>query len=226
MPSSTSQVGKRKLQAARPHSLHGLPLRQSVREHLTGLANILCCEITMVQTSQVSVQFSSAIQSYPTLCDPMDRSTTGLPVYPQLLQFTQTHVRRVGAAIQPSHPLLSPSPPAFNLSQHQGLFIWVCSLHQVSEVKKSPLPEGTKLFSPFWGKGGPRSQNSLGKPVHLEPTVICTLHLTSVLLAGNGHCSLIQNKALTSCRREAFKHHPAPDGQQSFSFLHCFFLIN
>ena len=93
VPSSTSQVGKRKLQAARPHSLHGLPLRQSVREHLTGLANILCCEITMVQTSQVSVQFSSAIQSYPTLCDPMDRSTTGLPVHPQLLQFTQTHVR-------------------------------------------------------------------------------------------------------------------------------------
>ena len=69
-----------------------------------------------------SVQFSSVAQSCPTLCDPMDCSTSGLPVHHQLLEFTQTHVHRVGDAIQPSHPLLSPSPPAFNLSQHQGLF--------------------------------------------------------------------------------------------------------
>lgn len=68
---------------------------------------------------------------------------------------------------------------------------------------------------------------SVGKPVHLEPTIICTFHLTLGLVAGNDHCGLIQNKALTSCRREAFKHHPAPDGQQSFSFLLCFLkLIN
>ena len=56
------------------------------------------------------------------LCDPTDRSTPGLPVHPQLLELAQTHVRRVGDAIQPSHPLSSPSPPAFNVSQHQGLF--------------------------------------------------------------------------------------------------------
>ena len=60
-----------------------------------------------------------------TLCDPMDCSTPGLPVHHQLLEFTQTHVRWVGDAIQPSHPLSSPSPPAFNLSQHQGLFQWI-----------------------------------------------------------------------------------------------------
>ena len=69
-----------------------------------------------------SVQFSSVAQSCPTLCDPMDCNTPGLLVHHQLLEFTQTHVHRVSDAIQPSHPLLSPSPPAFNLSQHQGLF--------------------------------------------------------------------------------------------------------
>ena len=67
-----------------------------------------------------SVQFSSVAQSCPTLCDPMDCSTPGLPVHHQLLEVTQTHVHWVGDAIQPSHPLLSPSPPIFNLSQHQG----------------------------------------------------------------------------------------------------------
>ena len=67
-------------------------------------------------------QFSSIAQSCPTLCDPMDCSMPGLPVHHQLLEFTQTHVRRVGDAIQPSHPLSSPSPPAFSLYQHQGLF--------------------------------------------------------------------------------------------------------
>ena len=69
-----------------------------------------------------SVQFSSVTQSCPTLCDPMNRSTPGLPVHHQLPEFTQTHVHRVGDAIQPSHPLSSPSPPAPNPSQHQGLF--------------------------------------------------------------------------------------------------------
>ena len=68
------------------------------------------------------VQFSSVTQSCLTLCDPMDYSTPGLPVHHQLLEFTQTHVDQVGDAIQPSHPLSSPSSLTFNLSQHQGLF--------------------------------------------------------------------------------------------------------
>ena len=68
-----------------------------------------------------SVQFSSVTQSCPTLCDPMNRSTPGLPVHHQLPEFTQTHVYRVSDAIQPSHPLSSPSPPAPNPSQHQSL---------------------------------------------------------------------------------------------------------
>ena len=69
-----------------------------------------------------SIQFSSVPQSCPTLCDPMNHSTPGLPVYHHLLEFTQTHVHRVSYAIQPSHPLSSPSPPAPNPSQHQSLF--------------------------------------------------------------------------------------------------------
>ena len=69
-----------------------------------------------------SIQFSSVAQMCPTLCDPMNRSTPGLPVHHQLQEFTQTHMHRVGDAIQPFHPLSSHSPPAPNPSQHQGLF--------------------------------------------------------------------------------------------------------
>ena len=77
-----------------------------------------CC----LSPSLSSVQFSSVTQSCQTLCDPMNRSTPGLPAHHPLPEFTQTHVHRVGDAIRPSHPLSSPSPPALNPSQHQGLF--------------------------------------------------------------------------------------------------------
>jgi len=79
-------------------------------------------------------QFSSVSRSCPPLCDPMDCSPQGFPVHHQLLQLTQTHVHQVGDAIRPSHPLSSSSPPAFNLSQLQGLFQWVSSSHQVAKV--------------------------------------------------------------------------------------------
>ena len=69
----------------------------------------------------------------------MNRSTPGLPVHHQLQEFTQTHVHRVDDAIQPSHPLSSPSPPALNFSQHQGLFKWVSSSHQVAKVLEFQL---------------------------------------------------------------------------------------
>ena len=74
-----------------------------------------------ILSSHWVVQFSSVAQSCPTLCDPVNRSTPGLPVHHQLPEFTQTHVHRVGDAIQPSYPLSSPPPPALNLSQNQGL---------------------------------------------------------------------------------------------------------
>ena len=85
------------------------------------------------------IQFSSVAHSCPTLCNPMDCSTSGLPVHHQLPEFTQTHVHWVSDDIQPSLPLSSPSPPPFNLSQHQGLFQWVSSSHQVAKVLKFQL---------------------------------------------------------------------------------------
>ena len=96
------------------------------------------CSWMMVMVAQpcecASAQLSRSVaQSCPTLCDPMNCNTSGLPLHHQLPEFTQTHVHWVGDAIQPSHPLSSPSPPAFNLSQHQGLFLWVRSLQQVAK---------------------------------------------------------------------------------------------
>ena len=89
----------------------------------------------MVRVSSVS----SVAQSRLTLCNPMDCSTPGFPVHHQLSEPTQTHIHCVGDAIQPSHPLWSSSPPTFNLSQHQGLFQWVTSSHQVAKVLEFQL---------------------------------------------------------------------------------------
>ena len=83
--------------------------------------------------------FSSVTQSCSTLCEPKNRSMPGLPVYHQLPEFTQTHIHRVSDAIQPSHSLSSPSPPAPNPSQHQSLFQWVNSSHEVAKVLEFQL---------------------------------------------------------------------------------------
>ena len=93
--------------------------------------------------------------SHVTLCDPMDCSTSGLLVHRQLPGLAQTHVHWVSDAIQPSHPLSSPSPPTINLSQHQGLFKWVSSLHQVTKVLEfqfhiSPSSEYSGLIWSFF----------------------------------------------------------------------------
>ena len=92
--------------------------------------------------------FSSEAQSCLNLCDPMNHSTPGLPVHHQLPESTQTHVHCVGDAIQPSHPLSSPSPPAFNLSQNQGLFKWVSSPHQVAQVLEFQLQHQSFQWTP------------------------------------------------------------------------------
>ena len=98
-----------------------------------------------------SVQFSSVAQSCLTVCNPVDCSTPDLPVHHQLLEFTQTHVLWCGDAIQPSHPLLSPSPPAFNLSQLQGLFKWVRSSHQAARVVEFQLHHQCWIFNEYSG---------------------------------------------------------------------------
>ena len=93
------------------------------------------------------VQFSSIAQLCPTLCDPMNCSMPGLPVHHQLPESTQTHVHWVGDAIQPSHPLLAPSPLAFNLS-HQSLFKWVSFSHQVAKVLEFQLQHQSLQWTP------------------------------------------------------------------------------
>ena len=108
----------------------------------------------IVSRQRTSVYFSSVAQSCLTLRDPMNRSTPDLPVHHQLPEFTQTQVNRVGDGIQPSHPLSSPSPPASNPSQHQGLFQWVNSSHEVAKVLgvsalASVLPMNTQDWSPL-----------------------------------------------------------------------------
>ena len=90
--------------------------------------------VTDREARRAAVQFSSLAQAYLTLCNPRNHSRPGPPVHYQLPEFTQTHVHLVSDAIQPSHPLSSPSPPALNLSQYQSLFKRVSSLHQVAKV--------------------------------------------------------------------------------------------
>ena len=98
-----------------------------------------CSSHCLGEWFQDTQSVSSVIQSCLTLCDPMDCSMPGLPVHHQLLEFTQTHVPWVRDAIQPSHPLLTPFPPAFSLSQHQGLFQWGSSSHQAAKVLEFQL---------------------------------------------------------------------------------------
>ena len=105
----------------------------------------------LVVCSYMLHQFSSVTQSCLTLCDPMDYSMPALPVGHQLPELTQTHVHWAGDAIQPSHPLSSPFPPAFNLFQHQGLFQWVSASNQVAKVLEFQLQHQSfqKVFIPL-----------------------------------------------------------------------------
>ena len=111
------------------------------------LVHIKCCSFLFRLCSFCSVQWLSC----PTLCNPMDCSIPGLPVRHQCPEFTQTHVHWVDNAIQPSHPLLPPSPPALNLSQHQSLFQWVSSLHQVAKLLELQLQHQSFQWFPLSG---------------------------------------------------------------------------
>ena len=104
--------------------------------------------VRKVMTNLSSAQFSSVAQPCLTLCDPMNYSTPSLPVHHQLPEFTQTHVHWVSDAIQPSHPLSFPSPPAPNPSQHQGLFQWVNSLHEVAKALEFQLQHQSFQWTP------------------------------------------------------------------------------
>ena len=123
-----------------PHGFQKSIYKDQVREGCPRVCDQLMCNSLIGwwwgnrQLTLSILQFSSVIQSCPTLCDSMDCSTPGFHVHHQLLEPTQINVHCVGDAIQPSHPLLSPFPPTFNISQHEGLFKWVSSSHQVAKV--------------------------------------------------------------------------------------------
>ena len=121
------------------HTLH-IHMKTLVSKSFIFIQYILCI-------SNGWTVFSSVAQSHPTLCDPMNHSTPGLPVHHQLPEFTQTHVHWVSEAIQPSHPLSSPSP-TLNLSQHQGLFQWVSSSHEVAKVLEFQLQHQSFQWTP------------------------------------------------------------------------------
>ena len=150
-----------------------------------------------------SVHFSHSVMS-PTLCDPMNHSTPGLPVHHQLLEFTLSHVHRVGDAIQPSHPLSSPSLPASNPSQHQSFFQWVNSSHEVAKVLEFQLqhhsfqrnPRADLLQNGLVGPScSPRdSQEPSPTPQfkHINSSALSSLHSPTVT-------SIWDNKARELC---------------------------
>ena len=115
-------------------------------------STLVCTSFSCEHQSQLpqggAAPFHSGAQLCPTLCHPMNRSTPGLPVHHQLPESTQTPVHWVGDAIQPSHPLSSPSPPAPNPSQYQGLFQWVSSSHQVAKVLEFQLQHQSFQWTP------------------------------------------------------------------------------
>ena len=108
----------------------------------------LCLAYPHCTHNHLFSQFSSAAQSCPTLCDPMNHSPPGLPVHHQLPEFTQTHGHGVDDAVQPSHPLSSPSPPAPNSSQHQGLYQWVNSFPEMAKVLEFQLQHQSFQWTP------------------------------------------------------------------------------
>ena len=119
-----------------------------VPEHFRNLMILKVKTKSALALSKSSLELvSSVAQSCPTLCDPMNRSTPGLPVHHKLPEFIQTHAHQVGDAIQPSHPLLSPSPPTPNPSQHQGLFRVNCS-HEVAKVLEFQLQHQSLQWTP------------------------------------------------------------------------------
>ena len=107
--------------------------------------SVICINLTCIF---IPVQFNSVTQSCLTLCEPMNRSTPGLPVHHQLPEFNQTYVLQVGDAIQSSHRLLSLSLLALNLSQHQGLFQWVSSSHQAAKILAFQLQHQSFQWTP------------------------------------------------------------------------------
>ena len=167
-----------------------------------------------------AVQFSSVAQSCPTLCDPRECSMPGLPVHHQHLEFIQTHVQWVGDAIQPSHPLSSPSPPTFNLSQHQGIFKWVSSSHQVAKVlefqfQQSVLPMNIQDWFPFrWTGWISLKSKELSRVLQHHSLKALILHHSAFLIIQLSHPYITTGKTIALTRWTFI-------GKIMFCFLIC-----
>ena len=132
-------------------SLIVLPNVENRRRWIKGISICSATVIFLITEKRLEANKEcccSVVQSGLTLCNPIDYSRPGFPVHHQLLELAQTHVHWVGDVIQPSHPLLSPSPLAFNLSQHQDLFQWVSSSHQVAKVLEFQLQHQSFQWTP------------------------------------------------------------------------------
>ena len=179
-----------------------LPLNHQGKPH-----TYICVYYLILKTSLISVQFSSVTQSCLTLCDPMDCSTPGIPVHYQLSEFSQTHVHWVGDAIQPSHPLLSPSFPASDLSQHQGLFKWVSSSHQVAKMLEFQFQHQSFqwIFRTGWISFRPRdSQESFLTPLFQSINSLALSFLYSPTLASiHDYLILVDAIIIPFCKEES-----------------------
>ena len=153
----------------RPRGKSGHPGLEQAEEALVRVAATCCfrCSLDSSTDSSTDCRCSSVAQSWPTLCDAMDCSTPGLPVHQQLLELAQTHVHRVGGAIQPSRPLSPPFLPALGLSQHQGLLYplrtCTCGVTDVSGARGKrriqPKPCFHRVCLP--GKCNPRDSRTI-----------------------------------------------------------------
>ena len=150
------------------------------------------------------VQFSSVPQSCLTLCNPVDCSTRGFPVHHQLPELTQIHVRWVHDAIQPSHLLLAPSPPAFNLSQHQGLFTWSVLLIRwpKASASTSVLPMNTQDWSPLgWTVWISSQSKGLKSLLQLHSSKASILWCSAFFIVQLSHPHMTSRKTIALTRR-------------------------
>ena len=152
-----------------------------------------------------SLQFSS-VQPCPTFSHPMNRSTPGLPVHHKLLESAQTQVHWVGDAIQPSHPLSSPSPPTLNLSHYQGLFKWVNSLHEVAKVLEFQLQHKSFQWTPRTdlpqdGLGGSPCSAGTLKLLQHHSSKASVLRCSAFFLVQLSHPYMTTGKTIALSRR-------------------------
>ena len=194
-------------------------------------------DVLLILKTQIHKPFSSVTQSCPTLCNHMNCSMPGLPDHHQLRESTQILVHWVSDAIQPSHPLLSPSPPALNLSQHQGLFKWVSSSHQMAEVLEFQLQHQSFQWTPrtdllYDGLvGSPAVQGTLKSLLQHHSSKASILQHSAFFLVQLSHPYATTGKTMALTRRWPSNPTPKSWGNQNwkrhmYPIVHCSTIYN